>query len=200
MANLPGESMRMSADRAARRAELERVAEQIGEHLQHPVGIRVDRRQPLGDLNLKRQPLLVRYSLHHRRCLPHQFRGRLLRGGDRKPAGFQAADVEQVLDKRVHLRQRSQNRFGRIDPPLVRELWLLQKGGVHGARAEGISQIVRHNGEDLVACTRCFARLLPGTLLPRETKRALECSGTPSDALRQKPAVRSPEHVTPVEQ
>ena len=82
--------------------ELDRVAQEVGEHLQNPVAVAVHERPRPGQLRLERDAFLRGERLHGEQRVLGQ-RARVAAGpSDAEAAGIDSRDVEQIVDQPAH--------------------------------------------------------------------------------------------------
>jgi hypothetical protein len=166
-------------DVAALRRELDRISEQVAQHLREPVGIARHRRLRL-DLRAEGEAALLgdwTHRLHHALGQGRQLdRGKL----QRKLAGDDPRDVEQILDE-LHLDPRvALHGLQGALALLGRELAAAQEPHPSQHRVQRRAQLVRHGGDELVLEP---ARQLRGAVQARVVQRH---RGATSDLLHQR--------------
>ena len=91
-------------DLASTRGELDRVRDEVGEDLKHPIVIELREEGAGGDLRREGDALLERGGLERLRRFRHQGGGVTLDGRHRELPGVDAGDVDEVADEPIHPR------------------------------------------------------------------------------------------------
>ena len=151
-------------DLAALVGELNGVADQIGEDLQHAVAVREHGRQLFVEPGAEAQRLLARERLQEVERVAHQPGHGVEPAAGESFAGLDARDLEQIPDQLIHLLGRRGDPLELLAHPAdvgvaVGTAELLGHGaGVEQHRRQRVAQVVRDDGEHAVA----GAHRLPG--------------------------------------
>ena len=98
---VPG-ALAADGDCASSRGELERVGDEVGEHLKHPLVVEVGQEGALDGLELEGDPLLRRGVRERFDGLGEQRDRVAARGLESELAGVDAHDIDQIPDEPVH--------------------------------------------------------------------------------------------------
>src|SRR5690606_6034933 len=135
---------RGNLDAAARGYELERVAEQVREHLEDAPAIHVNGGQPGLDATVEADRALARQLLEHHARLAHEESDLGPLAPDEELPRVDLRDVEQVLQESLHLLGRDADARDAGVPPIGRHVEL-----EHGRRAgDGLQRVPQVVGHD----------------------------------------------------
>jgi len=100
--HLSVDALRTHRDTAVARSELDRVADEVGQHLLNSCGIRVHHWKVVVNVGIESDSASRRQWTQHVDRIVDKRRGRLGFNVDREPARLHLLHVEQVLDHPVH--------------------------------------------------------------------------------------------------
>ncbi len=160
-------------DHAVLRRKLHGVGQQVREDLLDALRIRVRVRQAVRRAHLEVQVLLPRRGTERIGGFTDQPRRRFgARLDAQRLAGLEARDVQQVLDQPVHLARRAQDRLQVSHLVLRRQAQLGEHLRRHLHGVQGIAQVVRDDGQDLLAEAQRLPRLAVELRVAHRQRRA----------------------------
>ncbi len=173
-------------DLAALGAEFDRIREEVGEDLHHPVVVEIRHDRSFGAFQGERNSLRGGDRLERRHRFGDQCAKILTRGGYRQLAGIDAGDVGQVSDQPGHAGGVTFDALQTGEHPpafLIVRSARREQVCVHDDSLQQVSQVVTHDAQEVVPIgegeigTHAFGQQVPVGLLSLQRQEPVQREG-----------------------